>query len=185
MSRDLVAANLQAVESDRVRVIALYEGEFSGGTVRLWTGRGSLSWDGKSWDGAGQLLGFGSVEETNGVVASGTSVSLSGIPVGMMALAISEAEQNAPGSIWLGFMSEDWELLADPILLFSGLLDVPTIIEDGSDTCTVTISYESQLIDLQRAREWRYTHESQQALYPGDLGFEYVSAIQNKTIKWG
>ena len=184
MSRDLVAANLQAVESDRVRVIALYEGEFSGGTVRLWTGRGSLSWDGKSWDGAGQLLGFRSVEETNGVVASGTSVSLSGIPVGMMALAISEAEQNAPGSIWLGFMSEDWELLADPILLFSGLLDVPTI-EDGSDTCTVTISYESQLIDLQRAREWRYTHESQQALYPGDLGFEYVSAIQNKTIKWG
>jgi hypothetical protein len=29
------------------------------------------------------------------------------------------------------------------------------------------------------------THESRQVLYPGDLGFEYVNAIQDREITWG
>ncbi|OOY31581.1 hypothetical protein [Thioclava sp. F36-6] len=186
MSRDMQAANIAAIGDQMVRIVGFFEGEFAGGTVRLWTGDigTNFIWDGKEWAGAGTLLGFSNIEETNDVVASGISVSLSGVPVDMVAIVIAEAEQNAPGTLWIGFMSEDWHLLADPELVFSGLLDVPTI-EDGADTCTVTISYESQLIDLQREREWRYTNESQQVLYPGDKGFEYVTSIQNKTVNWG
>jgi hypothetical protein len=41
------------------------------------------------------------------------------------------------------------------------------------------------LIDLTVPRTWRYTHESQQALFSGDLGFEYVTAIQDREITWG
>ena len=184
MSRDMQAANLAAISQQDVRVIGFFEGEFASGTVRLWTGVGDFEWDGKTWAGAGTLLGFSSIEETNDIVASGISVSLSGVPVDLVSIAIRDAEQNAPGTIWIGFMSDDWQLLADPEIIFSGLLDVPTI-EDSSDTCTVTVSYESQLIDLQRAREWRYTNESQQVLHPGDRGFEYVAGIQNKTVTWG
>ncbi|HBN31649.1 MAG TPA: hypothetical protein DD416_10620, partial [Rhodobacteraceae bacterium] len=72
----------------------------------------------------------------------------------------------------------------DPVQAFSGRLDVPEIADDAN-TCTITISYESRLIDLNTARSWRYTHESQQSLYPGDRGFEYVTAIQDREITWG
>ena len=72
----------------------------------------------------------------------------------------------------------------DPVQAFSGRLDVPEI-KDDADTCTITISYESRLIDLTVARTWRYTHESQQVLFPGDLGFEYVTTIQDREITWG
>jgi hypothetical protein len=41
------------------------------------------------------------------------------------------------------------------------------------------------LIDLNRAREWRYTHESQQQISPGDRGFEYVAGLQEREIRWG
>ena len=58
-------------------------------------------------------------------------------------------------------------------------------ITDDAETCRITISYESRLIDLNTARSWRYTHESQQALHPGDLGFEYVAAIQDREVTWG
>ena len=52
--------------------------------------------------------------------------------------------------------------------------------------CFVAISTHvgtlSWLIDLTVARTWRYTHENQQVLYPGDLGFEYVTSIQDRAI---
>jgi hypothetical protein len=63
-------------------------------------------------------------------------------------------------------------------------MDVPTL-RDDAETCTVTVTYEGRLIDLGRAREWRYTHESQQQLAPGDRGFEYVAGLQDKEILWG
>jgi hypothetical protein len=106
------------------------------------------------------------------------------VPLDLVQVAIDEARQGMPGRIWIGLMSEAGALIADPVQAFSGRLDVPEITEDA-DTCTITISYESRLIDLTVPRTWRYTHESQQVLYPGDLAFEYVTAIQDREIPWG
>lgn len=183
MSRNMHAANAAAVEADEVRLIGFFEGEFATGPVRLWTGYGDRVWDDKTWLGGGALLSVSAIEETNGITASGVSVSLSGIPLDMVALAINEARQGAAGRIWFGFCNEQWDLVAPPELLFAGLLDVPQISDDG-DSATISISYESQLIDLQRPREWRYTHESQQILVPGDRGFEFVTSIQDINLKW-
>ena len=184
MSRNLHPANAEAVKADEVRLIAFFEGEFTSGTVHLWSGIGDRMWRGEVWSGAGALMAFGEIEETNGIVASGVTVSLSGVPLEMVVTAITEARQGAPGRIWFGFCNKDWELVADPELVFAGLLDVPRITEDG-ETATISITYESQLIDLQRSREWRYAHESQQQIAPGDRGFEFVTSIQDIDIKWG
>ena len=99
-------------------------------------------------------------------------------------MAIAEARQGLPGKVWLGLLTPERTIIADPVLAFAGRLDVPEITDDA-DSCRITISYESRLIDLNTARSWRYTHESQQALHPGDLGFEFVTAIQDREITWG
>jgi len=152
--------------------------------VRIWTGSHDITWDDKLWTGAGALIGLGALEETSDVVASGTSVSLSGVPLDLISLAIEEARQGSPGRIWLALLTPAREVIGNPVQAFSGRLDVPEISEDGS-TCTITISYESRLIDLNTPRNWRYTHESQQILFPGDRGFEHVTAIQDREITWG
>jgi hypothetical protein len=41
------------------------------------------------------------------------------------------------------------------------------------------------MIDLGTPRNWRYTHENQQVLHPGDRGFEHVTAIQDREVTWG
>ena len=102
----------------------------------------------------------------------------------LMAAMSAGAVAAMTGSVWLGLLAENGSIIADPVQAFSGRLDVPEI-KDDADTCTITISYESRLIDLTVARTWRYTHESQQVLFPGDLGFEYVTAIQDREITWG
>jgi hypothetical protein len=184
MSRDLTTAVAEALAASDLKPALFFEGAFPSGWVRIWTGTGDIVWEDKIWTGVGTLLGMGALEETSDVVASGTTVSLSGVPPDLVGLAISEARQGLPGRIWLALLTDDRQIIADPVQAFSGRLDVPELQEDGQ-SCTLTISYESRLIDLGTARSWRYTHESQQVLHPGDRGFEYVTAIQDQEITWG
>ena len=184
MSRDLTPDFAAALGARDLRPVIFYEGGFASGPLRLWSGLSAIDWAGQSWSGAGALLGLGSVEETGSVVASGTVVSLSGVPPDLGQLAIVEARQGLPGKLWLGLLTEAGTIIADPVLAFAGRLDVPEITDDV-ETCRITISYESRLIDLNTARSWRYTHESQKAIWPDDRGFEYVTAIQDQEIKWG
>lgn len=184
MSRDVTPGFAAALSEPSLRPIALFEGEFASGWVRLWSGLGELAWDGHSWTGMGSLLSIGALEETSDVVASGTLISLSGVPLEMVGIAIEEARQGKPGRVWLGLLDETFHVIADPVQAFQGRLDVPEIT-DNAKSCTLTISYESRLIDLNTPRTWRYTHESQQVLFRGDLGFEYVTAIQDREVTWG
>jgi hypothetical protein len=184
MSRDVTPAFAAALAAQNLRPAIFFEGEFASGFLRLWSGLGDIQWNGETWTGAGTLLGIGAIEETGDVVANGCSVALSGVPADLVSAAILEARQGRAGRIWLALLSETFDIIDSPSLAFSGRLDVPEISDTG-DTCVITISYESRLIDLNVAREWRYTHEAQQVLSPGDLGFQYVTAIQELEIKWG
>ncbi|WP_127109937.1 hypothetical protein [Pararhodobacter zhoushanensis] len=185
MSRDMTAAAIAAIARSETPRLALFvEGQFESGALRLWSGLGPISWGGHEWTGAGQLLAVSPIEESNGVVAQGLTVALSGVPLDLVQIAIDEARQGDSGNVWLGMFEETGALIADPVFLFGGLLDVPQI-DEGDDSCTISISYENQLIDLQRPRVRRYTHEDQQVKHPGDLGFEFVTTIQNQEDTWG
>lgn len=139
---------------------------------------------GDVFTGAGSLMGIGTVEETSRIVAAGMAVQLSGVPLELVQACIAEVRQGQAGRVWLGLMDATGALVSDPALLFEGRIDVPELAE-GATECAITISYESRLIDLRRPREWRYTDESQQTLYPGDRAFEYVTTIQEREITWG
>jgi hypothetical protein len=183
MARDLTSG-VQVELSARVnRPIFFYEGEFVSGPLRLWSGIVDVDWNGNTWTGAGLLAGVSTIKETADVTAQGLTASMSGMPSDLIAKVHTETRHGQSGKVWLGFMDADDNIIADPYLAFSGRLDVPAI-QDSGDTCAISIQYESRLVDLQRARIWRYTHESQQALYPDDLGFEYVASLQNQELQW-
>jgi hypothetical protein len=175
------------VQAPSLRPVIFYEGVFATGTLRLWTGVGTLSWDNKDWTGAGVLLSISAVEESADLRANGVSVTLSGISSEVLAVALAQARTGKAGRLWFGctvVTGGILQVIADPYLCFEGKLDVPTIEENG-DTCTVSVSYESRLIDLQQARVWRWTNEDQQRLFPGDKGFAYVADLVDKSVSWG
>lgn len=182
--RSMTPATLAALNDPDVRPCLFYEGEFAGGFLRLWSGLQDMAWNAQTWVGAGHVIGLGSIDEGTDVVASGTVVTLAGMPSTLVSMVIDEAQQGLPGRIWIGFLQADGALIADPVQAFSGRLDVPQIA-DGADSCIVTVTYESRLIDLNTPREWRYTHESQKVLFPGDDGYAFVAGIQEKEITWG
>lgn len=184
MARDVSAAMLAALAASPIRPVVFYEGEFSTGTLRLWSGIGTKSWDGQSWLGAGEMLGVEAIGESSNITAVGFSVRLSGNSQALMAANLGAARQGLPGKVWLGLLDADFALIADPALCFSGRLDVPDVVS-GGQTATIGVKYESRLIDLDRARVRRSTHEDQQIEHPGDLGFQYGPALQGAQLPWG
>ena len=182
--RDLTSDVQTAISADNVRPILLFEGEFGSGFVRVWSGIGDLVWSARTWSGIGTLGGISSITESSDVQANGITVTLSGIPSDLISVALADVVQGKLGKVYFGFMDFNNSLLVDPVLMFEGRIDVPSI-EDGGDSSILQISYESRLIDLQKARESRYTHEDQKVKHPTDLGFQFVPALQELQITWG
>jgi len=165
----------------------LYEGIFWTGAdtpLRLWTGRGALTWNGFDWFGAGQLLDCSPVEEVSDIRAVSFTVSLSGLAPGIVDLAENSIRSGKPGRTWLALFDVNDTVIPDPYPLRRGKFDTDTIVRNG-DMCTVTVQYESVLSSLDRAHDRRWTDADQKLDYPNDRGFEYVSGLQDKVLTWG
>ena len=183
MSRALTAAMLAEIVKQTVSPVLFWEAEFASGTTRLWSGIGTIAWNSQTWTGAGQLLNVGAIAESAAVNASGVQVQVSGLSTTVAALALTQARQGKKCSIWLGMLDSAGSVIADPVLVFSGLLDVPEINETGQDAA-IAFNYESRLITLKTPNLRRYTKEDQQKAYPGDTGFHWVAKLQDALITW-
>lgn len=183
MARDITNDVATQLQAGTVEPALLYEGEFASGFVRLWSGLGPLSWSGHTWTGVGTLGGISDIEETAEIKASGITVTLSGIPSDLIAAVLSDARHGKAGRIYLAFFASG-AIVSDPTLIFEGRLDVPSI-DEGGDSASISITYESELMDLERARERRWTPEDQAIDHEGDKGFDYVASLQDAQIVWG
>jgi hypothetical protein len=57
-------------------------------------------------------------------------------------------------------------------------------VELGPNSATITVNCESEMARWDRPRAVLFTHESQQLLYSGDLGLQWVTQTQYRQIDW-
>lgn len=176
--------NTAAFQAGHVPLLLFVEMQFGGGTVRVTNAAYNIPWNGYTWLG---LANFGSIEpiEEGVVIQSyGIAFKLSGINSNNIEIALAEEYQNKEANIWLATLDPNtFAIQGSPTLIFSGLMDTMPI--ELGDTATITVTAESRLIDWDRPRILYYTDEDQQALYPGDLGLQYVNETVDKAIVWG
>lgn len=184
MSRDLTSGMVSAVAAKVVMPIMLAEFGFDGGTVRFWTGYGTLTWGGNAFAGSGNLIGISAIREVSDNSAQGTSFTLNGIPSSLLSTALSESYQGRPCKIWIGAIDSSGATIADPYLIFGGRMDTMTIT-DGGETGSIGLSAENRLIDMNRSRERRYTPEDLAIEFPADNSLRFVAALQSAQIVWG
>lgn len=182
--RPLDSDSLAAIAGQVVRYAFLLHGQFISGDVYYWTGIGPLSWNGQTWFGLGKLLSIGQSQETNDLSSRGMQIGLSGVQPSDIATVLGEMQQSLEGTMYLALFDDNWSLIGTPRAIFSGRLSIPTITDQGA-TCTVTVNYEHQLIDLDRLHERRYTDQNQRLLYPGDSGLSRVAALVDRDLVWG
>lgn len=184
MARDIAGAALSAITSGVVKPILFYEGEFASGTLRLFTGHGSISWNGETWTGDAGLLRFSSVRESSDLQAVNFTISLAGEVPSLISVALAQVRRGKPGTLWLGFLDANNAVIVDPILCVKLRADRPEIHPDPQ-ACVISIAYESRLIDATKLRERRFTAQDQKIDYPTDTGFDHVPYLQDKVIVWG
>lgn len=187
-SRSLTAAMQTMAQADVVEPLVLVEALFDSNAptsyLYLWNGIGNLMHDSKTYIGAGNLLSISSIAENVELKAAGVTVVLSGISDPLLSKAQTEDYQGRELTIRLGGFDSSGNVIADPIIVFSGFMDTMTI-SDGGDTATIAVTVENRLVEFEKTRVRRYTDNDQRILHPTDKGLEFVSQIQEKEIVWG
>ena len=123
------------------------------------------------------------IPQVSDVIAQNITLELSGIPAEFVQDTISAVRQNSTARLWIGLLDLSNAAIADPVQVFAGQLDVPSITENA-ETCSISITCENPLIDLNRAPSRRFTDVDQQILFPGDTGFGQVQVLQDYRIEW-
>jgi len=72
-TRDISTAIQNNLEDDVVYPFFAIELEFDSGPLRLWTGVGTLVFEGVSYTGTGNLLDVSSIEETTEIAVRGAT----------------------------------------------------------------------------------------------------------------
>lgn len=184
MSRGLSVAMLAAINAARVRPAYFVHLALDTGALRVWSGTGTYTLDGADYLGVGDFGGQSEIEEGKTIAANGLALSLSGVPSDQIAMTLAEKYRGR--TVYERMVLFDLSTLApiaDPAIVFAGRIDTMAIRDDGP-TSSISVACESRLVDLDRARERRYTHEDQQELYPGDTSFRYVPGLQDKEVPW-
>lgn len=221
MSRDLSSGVTVNLENDVIFPFFAVELNFDDGTfeaanggiynrvLRLWTGQGTLVYEGNEYFGTGNLLDVSLIEETTEIAAKGATLTLSSVPSEVISLALTEQYQGRTCKIFFGLFQEgrledqtSAENAPAYILLqtggriiletnktslteiFTGYMDQMSINE-SADTSTLQLTAENKLIDLERPRVGRFTSEYQKSIYPDDKGFDFVESMQEQKIVWG
>ena len=177
------AAKTESQKSSGAKPIALVKLAFDSGAVRVWSGRGDLTFNAEVYTGLGDLGRISPVEEGIEQKAFGIAFELSGVPAATISLALSEDVQGRACQVWLGFLDESYALVADPVLVFSGRMD--TMDVNLGETGKVSVTAESRLIDWDRPAGLLYTDAAQAELFAGDKGLEFVNESVEREIVWG
>lgn len=182
--RDISPDVLSELVGGDLRLFYLVSMQVVSTTLYMGTFIGSITWNGQTWTGLGQMGEISAVSLTAEATAESITLSLNGVPSNLVEMAMNEVRQNYPVNIYLGFADINGTVINDPVCVAVGHTDVPTL-NDGGDTCRIDVTVETPMIDLQRACNRRYTPDDQKSFFPTDKGFDYVASVQSWSKTWG
>jgi len=180
VSRGLASPFVTALQAGHVQAFPLIEVGFDSGTLYLCGLDHDVTWSGNTYTGALSILQIDPVRETADSY-QGLRITLGGVTSTVLSLALQEPMQGRPITVRLAALDASGAMQVDANV-WSGLLDVPEI-EDG-ESPTVVLVAEHIMATWDRPRVRRYTDAQLQADYPGDLGLQYISAMEQARLAW-
>lgn len=178
MPRGLSTQIAARIAAGTVRPVYLASFDFLGGTLRTWTGNGDLSYESQTWSDDLIVTQWPTITESVDLVANEASLELSGQYNYGFDLTDPAQYRARTCEVFIGLLEADGSLPATNIYkLFSGRMAVVGVVQDG-EADAYSISVESRLVDLTKAKAARYSHQTQLQRFSGDMGLEYAGAAQ-------
>lgn len=186
MARNLTTNHKTQLTSKVKRVGLLVEIDYTPTPVLLWTGRGNVSWDSKTWQGIGDLGSISVITEKVGIRAGFVKLTLNGVPSVAIGRALDDAQQNRSVKVWVATFTESggvWSVVADPNRMEWGDTDVHEVIEDEG-RYSIELMVETPLSRLQLLSVVRATSEDQHRHFPDDTFFDFAQQVAEKPFFW-
>jgi hypothetical protein len=184
--RSMSASMLTEIAKTKNEPFHLFEFEWDSATVRFTDAGMDLTWSANTYTNAANVLGFSNIDENLSMDVSEISLVLTGISSTVIAYFLTENFIDRPCRIYKGFLDTSGVIVSDPVLIFSGRLDSPSMEEDpASGTATITCSAADHFIDFDTTNGRKTNPTEQKAYFPGDKGFDFVHTLQDKVIQWG
>ncbi len=186
MTRPFASAITTALRADHTRTRYFAEFEFDGGTERLWTGLGTITTMGQTWQGVGSLARIDDLQEGIELSPYALKLGLSRLDATYANLVQNEDFHNRPMRLYLGAIGNNGALVADPGLIFSGFMlqAEATVGGDGEEGDVIVLTCENELARLDRSANLRQTDTQQQLDYAGDLFYEYLDQVVDHQAEW-
>ncbi len=170
--------------STRAHWLLELSGAITDGPHRFWSGEGELTIGGLIYNGVerqdgGAVMSISELEQQAGEPGKRLTIQLLVVAEAFRRLLTMEigAADVRIGWIFSEDMGQTWTELPRS---FRGRLSAPTIAGG-----ILTAEVETYAGDADRGRPLFWSHEAQQARFPGDLGFEFVREIAKGTqVRW-
>jgi hypothetical protein len=183
--RTTTTAVTSAIDATQNTPVHLFEITLGATVYRMTNAYMPLTWNNNVYSQAGHFLGFTDIEESATLGVNKITVALSAVDRTYVSLFLAQNYLDQPLKIYTAFLDGTGAPIDDPVLVFEGRINAPSITENPDDgTATIAITASNSWVDFER-RIGRYTnHEAQQLHFPGDDGFEFASEIV-KDVVWG
>lgn len=183
MSRSLAAATKTHVEGTHVHPVIMARIDFAT-PVYVHTGLGTINFESNDYLGVGTLGGLSGLAETESLVPSPVTMSLSGLDTNLFTEALDAASYGDRVFLHIAYRNDDGSVIGTPWNFYKGRVEHSNL-DRGREGNTVSIVVQHALAILNKSIGTRYTDESQQKKYPGDLAFNFVHTMPGLQLTWG
>jgi len=185
--RSLGGSAVTALAAANVVMVQLILLQFStnGGTdVALNTSNMDIAYGGVTYKGAYGLGSISKIMDAPGEI-HGIQFDLAGVAASSVSLALDDSDdwQGAPVTVRTAILDATTYAVIDAPIEWAGLGDTMSIEENG-ETCFIQATAESNAVDLLNGSAMTYSDADQQALYSGDLAFQYVASQAEERDVW-
>lgn len=181
-------ANADEASKTRYAMFIAVRMDFPSDAVRVWSGYGKIQLFGEVYVGLGKFGRVSVTPERSNLTFERKVYQLAGAEVNPALISEEDLEGSfgRPVVEYLGFLTEDGQLRADPERVFEG--EISNILRFEGKESRIEVNAQNRLSMLDRTDNWRYTHEHQQEFYPvnpPDLGFNQVKRLETMEVFWG
>lgn len=145
------------------------------GDVRVWSGVGTIEWNGYIWKGLGKLGKVSGTGETNQVRTSQTTYQLIGASLDDESLRmVTSSVKGKIAELYFCVFDKCGKVVADPLLLEKTRLDNSNLSMQENGDQVVSLVGHSAIFDFRKPTNATITQESQQVDFPDDDGFDRI-----------
>ena len=143
----------------------------------------SISGTSRTYTASDFLMGFSEISELTDITKASLKLTLSGANLTYISIILNENITNIPVTIYRGLLDSSNAVIADPFLLYSGVVDRYSIGE-STKSSSVQLSVASHWADFDKKNGRKTNLTSTQRFFSTDVGMEFASELVNE-IKWG